>query len=239
MSPVGPSSTSRAGRERLSRTLVKILQALGRQDWLDALEPQTRAFNPLDLLSAREREAQVARPRRAPRRKVGRAMTYQPTDVIEVLAWGRRVGAVALDPETGWYAFAYTKEWVDKRHRNGPTAHGPARSRPTSSPNCGARPSTVCRRFSPTRYPISSATLLVEAWMAEQGVATADITPLDRLAYAAERAMGALEFRPPARGHGHRAPDGGPTGRPRAGRPDAPCAASSPATRRPMPPSSS
>ena len=32
--------------------------------------------------------------------------------------------------------------------------------------------------------------------MAEQGVAPADITPLDRLAYAADRAMGALEFRP-------------------------------------------
>jgi transcriptional regulator with XRE-family HTH domain len=51
------------------RTLVKVLQALGRQDWLDALEPQTHAFNPLDLLSAREREARAARPRRAPRRR--------------------------------------------------------------------------------------------------------------------------------------------------------------------------
>ena len=35
--------------------------------------------------------------------------------------------------------------------------------------------------------------------MAEQGVPPSRITPLDRLAYAAERAMGALEFRPPAR----------------------------------------
>ena len=34
--------------------------------------------------------------------------------------------------------------------------------------------------------------------MEEQGVRTADITPLDRLAYAASRSMGALEFRPPA-----------------------------------------
>jgi len=29
-------------------------------------------------------------------------MTYQPVDVVEVLAWGRSVGAVALDPATGW-----------------------------------------------------------------------------------------------------------------------------------------
>lgn len=38
---------------------------------------------------------------------------------------------------------------------------------------------------------------LVNAWMAEHGVPAARITPLDRLAYAADRAMGALEFRPP------------------------------------------
>jgi transcriptional regulator with XRE-family HTH domain len=52
------------------RTLVKVLRALGREDWLDTLEPETHSFNPLDLLTAREREARVARPRRATRRKV-------------------------------------------------------------------------------------------------------------------------------------------------------------------------
>ena len=51
-------------------TLVKVLRALGREDWLDTLEPVSHAFNPLDLLSAREREGGAARPRRAPRRKV-------------------------------------------------------------------------------------------------------------------------------------------------------------------------
>ena len=49
-------------------TLVRVLRALGREDWLDSLEPGTSAFNPLDLLSAREREGRKARPRRAPRR---------------------------------------------------------------------------------------------------------------------------------------------------------------------------
>jgi transcriptional regulator with XRE-family HTH domain len=52
-------------------TLVKVLRALGRQDWLGSLEPENRSFNPLDLLSTREREGRTARPRRAPRRKVG------------------------------------------------------------------------------------------------------------------------------------------------------------------------
>jgi len=52
------------------RTLVKVLRALGHEDWLDTLEPDTHSFNPLDLLTAREREARGARPRRATRRKV-------------------------------------------------------------------------------------------------------------------------------------------------------------------------
>jgi transcriptional regulator with XRE-family HTH domain len=50
------------------RTLVKVLRALGREDWLETLDPGAHAFNPLDLLSAHERETTVARPRRAPRR---------------------------------------------------------------------------------------------------------------------------------------------------------------------------
>ena len=38
---------------------------------------------------------------------------------------------------------------------------------------------------------------LVTARLVEEGVAPEQITPLDRLAYAADRAMGALEYRPP------------------------------------------
>ena len=48
-------------------TLVRVLRALGREDWLDSLEPGTSAINPLDLLSARGARPK-ARPRRAPRR---------------------------------------------------------------------------------------------------------------------------------------------------------------------------
>jgi transcriptional regulator with XRE-family HTH domain len=50
-------------------TLVKTLRALGRDDWLDTLHPEAHQFNPLDLLSTRERENLDAPPRRAPRRR--------------------------------------------------------------------------------------------------------------------------------------------------------------------------
>ncbi|MGH9110034.1 MAG: type II toxin-antitoxin system HipA family toxin, partial [Acidimicrobiales bacterium] len=132
-------------------------------------------------------------------------MTYRPVDVVEVLAWGRRVGAVALDPATGWYAFAYTPDWIT----NGPELaplRMPRRPEPYEFPDLD--PATF-HRLPPLladSLPDAFGNALVEAWMAEHGIPAGDVTPLDRLAYAADRAMGALEFRPPARDHGYEPP---------------------------------
>jgi serine/threonine-protein kinase HipA len=54
--------------------------------------------------------------------------------------------------------------------------------------------------------PDAFGSALVNRWMAEQGIAEGHITALDRLAYAADRGMGALEFRPPARADDGSAP---------------------------------
>ena len=125
-------------------------------------------------------------------------MSYQPTDVIEVLAWGRRVGAVALDPDTGWYAFAYTREWVAGGIELAPL-HMALSERTYEFPQLRRETFYGLPPLLADALPDRFGNALVDAWMAEQGVAPTDITPLDRLAYAAERAMGALEFRPPAR----------------------------------------
>jgi len=37
---------------------------------------------------------------------------YKPVDVIEVRAWNRKVGAVALDPNLRYYAFEYAPAFV-------------------------------------------------------------------------------------------------------------------------------
>ncbi|HUY30033.1 MAG TPA: type II toxin-antitoxin system HipA family toxin [Acidimicrobiales bacterium] len=125
-------------------------------------------------------------------------MSYRPTDVIEVVAWGRRVGAVARDPDTGWYAFAYDRDWVSGGFELAPL-HMPLRPEPYQFPEL--RPETFHRlpALIADALPDAFGNALVDAWMAEQGVAAGQITPLDRLAYAADRAMGVLEFRPPAR----------------------------------------
>ena len=53
-------------------TLVKVLRALGQEEWLTTLAsaPDPTAFNPLDLLAAAEAE-QGARARRVRRRRTG------------------------------------------------------------------------------------------------------------------------------------------------------------------------
>jgi serine/threonine-protein kinase HipA len=37
---------------------------------------------------------------------------YKPVDAIEVRVWGKKVGAVALDPNLRFYAFEYEPSFV-------------------------------------------------------------------------------------------------------------------------------
>lgn len=125
-------------------------------------------------------------------------MSYQPVDVIEVVVWGRPVGAVARNPATGNYAFEYTPDWVRGGVELAPL-HMPLE--PTVYEFPGLAQGTF-HRLPPLladSLPDAFGNALVNRWMAERGIAAERITPLDRLAYAADRGMGALEFRPPAR----------------------------------------
>jgi serine/threonine-protein kinase HipA len=125
-------------------------------------------------------------------------VTYEPADLIEVFAWERRVGAVGLDPDTEWYAFAYDPEWVASGFELAPV-HMPLRVEPYQFQDL--RPETFGRLppLLADSLPDAFGSALVNRELADQGILANQITPLDRLAYAADRAMGALEFRPPAR----------------------------------------
>jgi serine/threonine-protein kinase HipA len=125
-------------------------------------------------------------------------MSYVPTNVIEVAAWGRTVGAVALNPDSGWYAFAYTPEWIETGIELAPL-HMPLRAEPYEFPELPRATFYGLPALLADALPDAFGNALVDAYMAERGIDQASITPLDRLAYAANRAMGALEFMPPAR----------------------------------------
>jgi serine/threonine-protein kinase HipA len=125
-------------------------------------------------------------------------VSYERVDVVEVWAWGSLVGAVAQDPDTGSYAFAYTPDWLAGGVELAPLMM-PLRAAPYSFPELPVRTYFGLPALLADALPDAFGNALVNMWMAEQGVALEHITPLDRLAYAADRGMGALEFRPPAR----------------------------------------
>lgn len=131
-------------------------------------------------------------------------MSYVETDVVGVRAWGRTVGAVTADPAAGAYAFEYDPDWAATgpqlaplRMPNGPGVFVfPQLDRATY---LGLPP--LLADALPDRF----GNALIDAWMAARGVAADRVTPLDRLAYTADRAMGALEFFPPVGDHPRRA----------------------------------
>lgn len=122
------------------------------------------------------------------------------TAVIEVRIWGQRVGAVAPDPQAGCYAFEYDPRW---RRRGIELA-------PLTMPTDAAAPVFLFPTLPEVTFkglpgllsdalPDAFGNALIDAWMAQHGMAPGAITTLDRLAYMGKRGMGALEFRP-ARG---------------------------------------
>lgn len=123
-------------------------------------------------------------------------MSYQQVDLVEVRAWGDLVGAVALDPATGFYAFEYDDAWIARGKSLAPLQM-PNQSGvfvfPQLAPETYYRLPAMLADALPDKF----GNALVNAYLADQGVPTEKITPLDRLAYAADRGMGALTFRPP------------------------------------------
>jgi serine/threonine-protein kinase HipA len=125
---------------------------------------------------------------------------YAPVPIVEVRIWGKAVGAVALDPALGYYAFEYQPSFV----RTG------IELAPLTMPLAAAREPFVFTDLADATFrrlpglladalPDDFGNALIDAWMAREGVEKSQITSLDRLAYMGKRGLGALEFKP-ARG---------------------------------------
>ena len=122
---------------------------------------------------------------------------YQSVDVVEVRAWGQRVGAVALEPTQNFYAFQYDPAWVKTGVELAPLQMPLAQAdEPFLFP---ALPEATYRRLPALladALPDDFGNALIDAWMAERGVPKSAVSPLDRLAYMGQRGMGALSFAP-------------------------------------------
>lgn len=122
-------------------------------------------------------------------------MTYRPVEAIRVHAWGRVVGAIARNPATGQLAFRYDRDWLAGGVELAPL-HMPLSDRVYEFPGLSIDTFRGLPPLLADALPDRFGNALVDRWMAEQGVAPGAFTVLDRLAYAADRAMGALEFEP-------------------------------------------
>lgn len=125
---------------------------------------------------------------------------YTPVPIVEVRIWGKAVGAVALDPNLGYYAFEYQPAFLRSGIELAPlTMPVSAAREPFVFPDL---PELTYRRLPgmlADALPDDFGNALIDAWMAREGVSTSQITSLDRLAYMGKRGLGALEFKP-ARG---------------------------------------
>ena len=123
---------------------------------------------------------------------------YDPVDLVEVGVWGRRVGAVALDPSLGVYAFEYLPEWVDTGVQLSPLVV-PNQVGTFTFPELDRATFHGLPGLLADALPDAFGNQVIDAWLVSQNIDKRRITTLDRLAYAGERALGALTFHPPAR----------------------------------------
>lgn len=129
-----------------------------------------------------------------PKKKV---KSYKPTEQVNIYLWDKFVGAVALDPKLGYYAFAYDKHF-------GRSGIEVAPIHMSLNDNEEVFIFTDLPQDTYKRLPAMLAdslpddfgNALIDRYMAEKGLSREHISPLDRLAYMGNRAMGALEFKP-------------------------------------------
>jgi serine/threonine-protein kinase HipA len=124
----------------------------------------------------------------------------KPVDVIEVLLWGKRVGATTADPALGCYAFEYEPAWKRRDIELAPLTMPLSDRRQTFTfPALPKLTYFGLPSMLADALPDDFGNALIDAWMATKGIEKSAVTVLDRLAYMGKRGMGALEFRP-ARG---------------------------------------
>lgn len=118
------------------------------------------------------------------------------TPLIQVRIWDTLVGAVALDPKLGYYAFEYDAAWrrrgIELAPRTMPTsALNPTFAFPLLGESFKRLPGLLADAL-----PDDFGNALIDAWMGTKGIRKEEITSLDRLAYMGRRGLGALEFKP-------------------------------------------
>lgn len=114
-------------------------------------------------------------------------------DIIEVKLWGRSVGAVVWDDRERIANFNYDDQFIASGLQISPFM-APLDGRVYR----GRREEAFSGlpEFIADSLPDKFGNAIITAYFDKQGITAPDMTPLDKLAYIGERAMGALTFHP-------------------------------------------
>ena len=129
-------------------------------------------------------------------RQSRRASPYRHVNSVDVYLLDKHVGAVALDPAYGYYAFAYTPQFRESGIDPAPLHMPAARDEVYLFPDLPVATYKRLPALLSDALPDDFGNALINRYMADKGIATDRVTPLDRLTYMSTRAMGALTFKP-------------------------------------------
>jgi len=116
-------------------------------------------------------------------------------DVAYVQLWGQQVGAVAWNQKRGCADFEYDPAFVKQGLQLAPLMM-PLGGDIYSFPGLKEATYHGLPGMLADALPDRFGNTLIDLWLAEQGRAPGDFTPVERLCYMGTRAMGALEFKP-------------------------------------------
>lgn len=118
--------------------------------------------------------------------------------IVDVELWGKEVGSLYWDRETGSAIFEYQQKFVRNGLNISPIVMPTDQQR--TGPYQFIENRNKCFKGLPgllaDSLPDSFGEQLINEWFASRGLSGEEITPLDRLCYVGKRGMGALEFKP-------------------------------------------
>ncbi len=116
-------------------------------------------------------------------------------NLAEIRLWGRTIGAVSEEPGAGPAAFQYDPDFAGSGIQIAPLTMPLARH-PYSFPELPRRSFRGLPGLLSDSLPDDFGNALIDAWLARQGRAPGDFSPVERLCYVGARSTGALEYRP-------------------------------------------
>jgi serine/threonine-protein kinase HipA len=123
------------------------------------------------------------------------AARIRKVTVATVRLWGKDVGAVAWDEPRGFGNFEYDPAFL-RQGRNVAPLMLPLRAGIFSFPSLNRDTFHGLPGLLADSLPDRYGNRLIDLWLARQGRAPGDFTPVERLCYMGTRGMGALEFKP-------------------------------------------